>query len=83
MDIQDYYADPKNCTKEILLARKVMTSTQSTVSEWDGVERALGFMYLYCPDDMRQRVYATLHELNRRRISLELDGRFPEEVVDD
>jgi hypothetical protein len=72
MDISEYYADRENCVKEIQLARKVFTNKDSTPEEWDGVQKALGFMYFYCPDDILPAVAANLEELHKRKSFLEL-----------
>jgi hypothetical protein len=75
MDISEYYADRQTCIDELQLARKVFTNVNSTLDEWEGVERALGFMYLYCPENLRVMVHATLSELNKRKMMLQIAGK--------
>ena len=77
MSIQSYYADRENCFAEIRLAREIWGSTESTFEEWEGVQSGLGFMVLYCPEDIHTTVCATLMELSERRALLESAGRFP------
>lgn len=69
MDISEYYGDRDNCINELSLARKKWGSTTTTVEEWDGVEKALGFMALYCPEDLCDHVNAAVTtECNWRRM---------------
>jgi len=67
------YKDKEYCNKELLLARKVFGSTGTTRVQYDAMEKALGFLYLYCPDDMTTTVQAVLLEASYRRPHFELN----------
>lgn len=62
MEVRDYYSNKDNCIKDLALARKVWGSTKSTEQEWEGVERGLGFMVLYCPEELSGVVNAHFDE---------------------
>lgn len=76
--MDDYgFSDRETCLKSIRTARELMTSKKTTVAEWDALEKALGLMFLYCPDDLRSAVEATLIEADTRRILSGVDDEEP------
>ena len=79
--IEDYYADSENCLYEIRLAREIFGSTESTYNDWKGMERALAFMYLYCPEDLTNIVNAALNECFSRKLMMIQQGTFPQEAA--
>ena len=64
--LQDYYSDSKNVYSELGVARKGFGSTETTEDQWCQIEKTLGIMYLYCPEDLQTIVLATLTEANWR-----------------
>jgi hypothetical protein len=72
MSMSEYFSKRENCNQDILIARKLMGKKGVSDEVWDGMERGLAFMYLYCPPDMQDIVYANLLEAGRRRMLLRL-----------
>lgn len=66
MSLSEYYSDRDNCLKELRMARDVWGCTKSTQQQWIGVNKALGFMVLYCPQDLSGMVHAHILELTYR-----------------
>jgi len=48
-----------------LLARKTFGSTKTTREQYEGMEKALAFMYVHCPADLQDLVLSTLNESER------------------
>ena len=71
VDISHVYADPENCKKDILLARKTFGNRNTTMRQYDLMQRALGMMCLYCPKSLLVIVHATMNEAMSRRIYFE------------
>jgi len=63
----EYYASKDNCFGEIRLARKVFGNTAATLEQYQGIERALAFMYLHCPAEIQDLVLSTLEEAEKRK----------------
>lgn len=70
--IADLYSDRDRCLKEIGEARKVFGSRSTTRQEYDGMQDALGFMLLHCPEDIEYLVRATIDEATWRKPYFEL-----------
>ena len=63
----EYYSDKDNCFAEIGVARKTFGNTKTTEEQYDQMEKALGIMFLYCPEDIQHFVQATMEEAATRR----------------
>ena len=66
-ELVEYYSDKKNCFADICQARKAFGSTETTVEQYDAMEKGLGIMLLWCPEEIRGIVEATLFEAEARR----------------
>jgi hypothetical protein len=64
----EYYSNKENCFVDIRAARKAFGSTKTTEEEYDAMEKGLGIMYLYCPEDTQNIVEATISEATWRRL---------------
>lgn len=67
------YSDIDKCKKDLLLAREKFGLVTTTKRQYDAIEKALAMMYLYCPESIRETVYATLLESSHRRMHYELN----------
>ncbi len=65
--MEQYFSVRENCFKDMKKAREVAGNVNTTEEEFDGIERALGFMYVYCPTDLCISVLSVLEDLGRRR----------------
>jgi len=63
----EYYSDKENCYTDIKLAREAFGSTKTTEEQYDQLEKALGIMFLHCPEEISGIVEATLREATARR----------------
>ena len=63
----EYYSDKENCFSDIRDARKAFGNTETTEDAYDQMEKALGIMYLHCPEDIQHIVLATMDEATWRR----------------
>lgn len=63
----EYYSDKENCFSDIRDARKAFGSTATTEEAYDQMEKALGIMYLHCPEEIQGIVEATMQEATWRR----------------
>jgi len=70
MDIADYYADKENCFRDIKIAREAMGSKSTTEEQWEQLDKGLGLMYIYCPEDIQYIVEAQMNESARRKFLL-------------
>lgn len=71
MGAEEIYNDKQYCFKELGIARKMFTSSDILIPEKvEAIEKALGLMYLYCPDDISELVLSQLDELERRQSML-------------
>jgi hypothetical protein len=75
-DIKDLFKSPKYVNQTILEARGVFSSNDP--KKWNAAEKSLGLAYLYCPEEMRDLVYATLYELNIRKGHMEFKAKLQE-----
>lgn len=65
--LTEYYSDKENCFADIREARKAFGSTTTTEDQYDQMEKALGIMYLRCPEEIQHIVLATIQEAEFRR----------------
>jgi len=73
--IQEYFQDPKNCYTDLGMARKCFTNSATTQDEYEAMEKALGLMFLYCPEDLSSIVEATMHEATQRAMYFSWFGK--------
>jgi hypothetical protein len=66
--IQEYYSDRDTCFKEIAQARKLFGNPKATLEQYAALDKGLGLMFLYCPEDIQPIVEATMEESDRRRL---------------
>lgn len=66
--LTEYYQDKENCFADIRAARKAFGSTETTEDAYDQMEKALGIMYLHCPEEIQGAVLATINEAEIRRL---------------
>lgn len=72
MKTESIYTNIDLCKKDLMIARETFGSTQTTIHQYDQMQKALSMMYLYCPDEIKDFVLLTLEESNRRRLYYEL-----------
>ena len=65
----EYYENKSNVYKDLGLARS-MFSKKCTLEEFEQMEKTLGLMYLYCPNDLMSVVHATMEEATTRKFYL-------------
>ena len=65
--IAEFYSQKDNCLKEIRKARELFGNRSTTEKQYTGMESALSYMYLYCPDEIRNSVESTLQEAEMRK----------------
>jgi hypothetical protein len=70
-EIEDAYKSADYCKQEIMLARKIFGDKNTTPEQYDAMQSSLSFMYLYCPEDLKKIVLATLQESERRKFYFE------------
>jgi hypothetical protein len=63
----EYYNDKDNCIAEIQVARKAFGNKNTTEEQYDQMEKALGIMYLHCPEEIQSAVLYTINEAEQRR----------------
>lgn len=61
----DYFADAKNCYKDLGQLRKLYNTT-TTAEEARNAQKSLHLMYLYCPDELSMQVRSAMEELEYR-----------------
>lgn len=67
--IADVFSDRQYCIDEMLRIHDTWGSRSKFTREAIEAARiSLGFMALYCPDDLRDMVMATIDELGRREL---------------
>jgi hypothetical protein len=71
--IQEVYEDINKCRQDIILARKIFGDKTTTEKQYDAMEKSLGMMFLYCPEEIKGIVQATLWEAQRRRFYFEMN----------
>ena len=64
------YTRKDYCMEQILESREIIGNKNTTTKEWDAVDRGLARMYVLCPDEIKDIVFATLTESNQRRMML-------------
>jgi hypothetical protein len=55
-------------TKKELLNELEATKKGITRESWDAVQKFLGLMYIYCPDEIQEQVLSTIDEMTRREL---------------
>lgn len=65
--LTEYYQDKENCFADIRAARQAFGNTTTTEEAYDQMEKALGIMYLRCPEEIQHIVLATIDEATWRR----------------
>lgn len=69
--MKDLFQNCDYCLKELLNCRKLMTNTTAFNKETAfQLGKTLSAMYLYCPESIKDQVYATLTELTTREMLL-------------
>ena len=66
-ELEQYYKDSENCYLDLGLARKAFGSTCTTQEQYEQMEKGLGIMYLYCPENIQFLVLATMEEASWRK----------------
>lgn len=64
----EYYSIKENCFADICTARKAFGNVNTTEEQYDQMEKALGIMYLHCPEDIQHVVLQTIQEAEIRRL---------------
>lgn len=70
-EIEDAYKNPDYCKQEIMLARKIFGDKNTTAEQYKAMESSLAFMYLYCPESIKEIALATLQEAEKRKFYFE------------
>jgi hypothetical protein len=65
---EDAFKDKEYCFEQIKEARKLFGNKNTTEEQYEAMEKVLGFAYLYCPEEIKSLVFATLNEAERRKI---------------
>lgn len=65
--VQEYYSKEKNCSKELLMARKIFSDKNTTEEQYDNMERCLAFMYAYGPEKLQDMIWGTMVEATMRK----------------
>jgi hypothetical protein len=66
-ELETIFSDKKYCFSEIGKARQLFSDRANmTVQKVEAMGKALGLMYLYCPEDIEDLVVATMTELAMR-----------------
>ena len=65
--IEELFKDEHYCYSELRKAREVFSSIESTDAQLDAVDKTLALCLLYCPEDIKDIVEATLLESTMRR----------------
>jgi hypothetical protein len=55
------------CLEQLREAREIFSNKNTTEEKYDAMEKALGMIYLYCPDEIKEIAYAYLHEATIRK----------------
>lgn len=61
------FADKDYCIKELIRSRDVFGNKNTTRDQYDAMQKCLAAMYLYCPEEIQDHVYAHLLEAEKRR----------------
>lgn len=65
--MKEFYSKKDTCYKDITTAREAFRDKTTTGKQYDQIEKTLGIMYLYCPEEIQYIVLATLTECQCRR----------------
>ncbi len=67
------YEDPEYCKTEVLRARDLFSDRRTTSKQYDAMECALSFIYLYCTcGTVRNLAYSALSEAGMRKPFFEI-----------
>lgn len=66
--MREYYNKKENCFKDLVAARRLFGDKNTTKKQYEGMERALAFMYLYAPDEILTLVWGTIKEAGMRKV---------------
>lgn len=69
---KEIWSDPEYCKSEIMKAREIMSSRKTTRKQFEQIQKALGLMYLHCPDEMAGHAYACLQEATMRYVFFDM-----------
>lgn len=69
-DIAALFQDRDYCLAEMRRIRQSLGTIKATDAAFESAESVLSFMWLYCPEDLRNLVEAQLKETGRRRVHM-------------
>ena len=67
MGMQELFESEEYCNSELVGCRKALVDIKTTPEELDALQDGLAFMYLYCPDHIKDIVLATMDEIESRK----------------
>ncbi|MGD9157033.1 MAG: hypothetical protein PVG39_01380 [Desulfobacteraceae bacterium] len=62
----DQLSDREYCYSELRNVRSVFSTKPYTEDQFDGIQKTLGLMYLYCPEDLQDLVLSHMQEAETR-----------------
>ena len=68
---REYYKDPKKVYADLLAAHGVMCNKSTTRESYEQMEKCLGLIYLYCPEDLAGIAHGFMLEATLRKIYFE------------
>jgi hypothetical protein len=76
MSVAEVYSTREYCIEEIMRIREMWSNIRTFTPEAIAAARvSLGFMMLYCPEEIQSTVEATLNELSQREVWYLLYGK--------
>jgi hypothetical protein len=66
MSMQELFEKKEYCIKELHSAREIFCSGDVTFEQKERLQKALTFMYLYCPEEIRDLVLSHIEEIEIR-----------------
>jgi hypothetical protein len=76
MGMKEVFSSKDYCIEELRNIREMWSSKKSFTSKnIEGARYSLGYMALYCPEELYEITMATLHELNYRESYYILFGK--------
>jgi len=73
MTAHPYIENADLCKDDILKAREAFGSTETTRKQYNAIEKALGMIYLYGPDEVKSIALATIEESIARKVYFEMN----------